>query len=347
MNSKNRIWDFDYLRIISSFFVVMLHVSAVFWYNRPVQSMDWMISNCLNIVTRISVPLFVMISGALFLSPQKEIPLRALWTKNIFRLFFLFLFWNTLYAILPCFENAQDKPDISEVLQSILSGRYHLWFLPMLMGLYALIPFLRTWLKTASKTELQYFMLLFFFFQVIRTSIQSFFNLQAVVEFLEYFDWAVVCSYLGYFILGYYLFHIGISPKTIKYLTIGMPFYYLGNILFSTLLSLHFGYARNSFFDSYGVFTFLTTITVFCIFTKKKEQDAPSAYTKTLLNELSKSTLGIYLMHLMIMESSWLQPLYELPVMIAIPLISLTTFCICAILTVLLRKLPFVGKWIV
>lgn len=56
--------DFDVLRIVAAFFVVVIHVSGWILYSFPADSPDWMIVNFFNTLARFAVPVFFMISGA-------------------------------------------------------------------------------------------------------------------------------------------------------------------------------------------------------------------------------------------------------------------------------------------
>ena len=135
MNSTKRVLAFDYLRILACFGVILLHASAKFLYILPVTSGKWLIANAVNIATRISVPLFVMISGALFLDPSKKLSTKELWLKHIIRMAIIYLIWMTAYALSHFIQISPSERNIKDLLKSILSGRYHLWFLPMLMGI--------------------------------------------------------------------------------------------------------------------------------------------------------------------------------------------------------------------
>ena len=77
---SNRVVCLDCLRVIASFAVVLIHVSAWFALNRPLVGV-----NCYNILgdmVRWCVPIFVMISGALFLDSKKDI--KEIYQKNIY-----------------------------------------------------------------------------------------------------------------------------------------------------------------------------------------------------------------------------------------------------------------------
>lgn len=87
----------DYLRLIATFAVVVLHVSASNWYGADVHGLAWQSFNFYDSATRWSVPIFVMISGALFLG--REIPIKKIYSKYILRLVIAFFTWNLFYAI--------------------------------------------------------------------------------------------------------------------------------------------------------------------------------------------------------------------------------------------------------
>lgn len=346
MESSKRNMSFDHIRIFACFSVVLLHVSAWFWYNRPLLSADWIIADAYNVLTRAGVPLFVMISGALFLNPDKETDIGRLWKKHILRLFVIYLLWMTIYAIRTFLQFPQEEQTIKAFVKLLLNGHYHLWFIPMLIGIYAMIPFLRAWTQNATISEFRYFFLLFFLFQIVRTSLRSFIENPEALTFIDNFRWEQICNYIGYFVLGYYLTYVGISEKANRILWFSLPICYLGNLLVSMLQNLHAVQAKSEFFDSFGIFTFFIVIAIFQFFTTRKAAATENRPSSKLVLEISKSTLGVYLMHLIIMESMLLRPLYSLPVILAIPLITICTFAISLIAATILRKLPMIGSFL-
>ena len=82
----------DILRIIACFSVIMLHASAQAWYSLPVDSFGFKVANSYDALFRFGVPVFVMISGALFLAPEKEPDVKKLYRHNILRLAILYIF---------------------------------------------------------------------------------------------------------------------------------------------------------------------------------------------------------------------------------------------------------------
>lgn len=64
-NLQERTVYFDFLRVLAAFSVVIVHVSAYKYYEVEVKTWEWQIFNIYNSVFRWTVPIFVMISGAL------------------------------------------------------------------------------------------------------------------------------------------------------------------------------------------------------------------------------------------------------------------------------------------
>ena len=133
MANSRRTYYFDYLRIVASFAVVLLHVAAQNWSTSDVNSFEWKVFNFFDGLVRWGVPVFVMISGALFLG--KELDLKVLYRKYIFKMIIVFLFWSLLYALWDYFVTGSITTTHSFV-RRIFAGRRHLWFIPMIIGMY-------------------------------------------------------------------------------------------------------------------------------------------------------------------------------------------------------------------
>ena len=90
-----RIAYFDVLRILATFAVIVLHLSAQHWADTDVYSRAWQAFNLYDSAVRWAVPVFVMISGALFLSGSQAAS-RHILKKNVSRLVTAFIFWSAL-----------------------------------------------------------------------------------------------------------------------------------------------------------------------------------------------------------------------------------------------------------
>ena len=347
MKRNKWLTQFDLLRILAALSVVSIHASAKLWYQFPIHSVDWMISNAINVLSRFGVPMFFMISGALLLAPDREITLKELWLRHILRLFIIYVIWSCIYGINSYLALCADTISWKDLTKSMLTGSYHLWFLPYLLGIYALHPILKKWTGNASKKDLQYFLLLFFVFSILKTTLASFIRTPEVLTFLDSFKMELACSFTAYFVLGYYLFHIGISEKWTKRLFIGFPFFCILNIAISTFQNWHFNELTSDFSNTFGLFTMLMTATIFLFFTKKTFQKESSEGCQKIWKQLAKGTLGVYLIHLLILYQPFIGKLYDsFPTIVSIPLVTVCCFLISLILATALRKLPIIGRFL-
>jgi surface polysaccharide O-acyltransferase-like enzyme len=153
-SQKIQIYYYFYiLRIISSFAVVLIHISAEYYYECKIQSNDFKISIFYNGLSRFCIPIFFMISGALFLG--RDLSFRKIYSKNIKRILIHLISWSFIYSI----SNLQlSKKNIKQIIFKFFSGHYHLWFLYSIIGLYILVPFLRE--ITKKDKLLKHFILL-------------------------------------------------------------------------------------------------------------------------------------------------------------------------------------------
>lgn len=204
---KDRVLYYDFLRALATIAVVMLHVSSNVYYEGAGHAGYW-IGVCYNAPTRWAVPVFVMLSGALFLDPQKTIPLKVLYSKYVLRLLIIFVVWALLY---PCFLQ-HVIPWIKGIptefsFPSLIHGYpIHLWFLPMLAGVYMMLPVLR--MIAAEKKVLDYFLVLWFGISVL-TFIPG-----IVADAVALFQIKLVLDYCGYFLLGYRLSILEMTART-------------------------------------------------------------------------------------------------------------------------------------
>lgn len=99
MNDK-RVGYFDILRIVSIFFVIVIHVTSVGLRLCETATPTWNVNWLLNSVSRWAVPVFFMVSGALFLEPSREITLKKLYKKSIFHIVVCIIVWGFFYSLL-------------------------------------------------------------------------------------------------------------------------------------------------------------------------------------------------------------------------------------------------------
>ena len=343
--------SFDLLRIISAFSVVMLHVSGVYITNSPVGSFDFRIANFMNSISRFGVPIFVMISGAIFLAEKKTVTLKKLWCKNIFRMLVVFGVWSFAYYVyqsLYWWNFDFWRHGIVRTITGCVYASDHFWFIFMIMGLYALVPMLRTWVHHASKKELDYFVILFLIFQIGRTTLSILIDKSLVQEILSLVKIVELSWYIGYFVIGYILVRYGVSARMKAWIYGLVPVGIVANFFISDYMSIKQGAYSAGIYDSFGVFTFIHSIALMIFFVDTFSKIKVGERAAKWCTNIALDTLGIYLMHVGLLDFFKCEQIIigSVPTLAGILLLSAACFSVSGLVSAVLRRIPFIGRYI-
>lgn len=344
----NRMVHYDLLRILASFSVVMLHVSAQFWYDFDVTDVRWLTVNAYDALSRFGVPVFVMLSGALFLPGPPKTDIKRLYGHNIMRLLLLYILWSSLYGLLDCRNLGFQGLTVRDILQEMLFGRYHLWYLPFQIGIYMLLPILRIWVQNADRKNIRYFLFLFLIFQIGSETIDALFVNKLVSYAVTLIRPDMITGYLGYFIWGYYIAHYGIKQKYHKFIYAAGIFSAACNVLISSRLALWQEQPLGKIYDSFSIFTLMVSTALFLFCNEKMGRHTFRPKTAKLIQELSLDTLGVYVMHVGLLECLNVLDIHSMMLskLFWIPLYAVIIFLMCSLLAAVLRRIPAIGKYI-
>jgi len=340
---NGRIISYDIIRLFGAFAVVWLHSTdrGIYHYYH---SGNWEIAIFYASLVRWAVPIFIMVSGALFLDLSKRIEIGKLWRKNITHIFLIFIFWSAIYTL---YSGISGK-EFSDIFKNLIQGPYHLWFLKLLIGLYIVVPILRTVLEGRMES---YFILLSTIAVFVIPLILHFIGYysmpaQSVLEgFYSALDIKMVSGYVGYFVLGHYLSHHQLKRHVIY------SIYLLGIlsvVMVCTLTyyeTLRIGYPTEAFFSNLYAFTFLEATALFLFLTRLR---IPEKYHQLLINASGK-TLGIYIIHVLVMEvvtKQWGIDEVSYNLVLYTPCYTVSIFCISFILISILTRLPLLKKFV-
>lgn len=156
MKRKQRIDYLDYLRLVAIFGVITVHVAtSLNFYHQDYAGLNWQILNFWDGLSRFCVPVFIMISGALFLNPNFELNRDKLFNKYLRRIVTAYVIWQLIYCGWYYFAKGSDLVTVARLL---LGSYDHLWYLPMIAGLYLVTPLLRPIAR--RRQLLEYYLLL-------------------------------------------------------------------------------------------------------------------------------------------------------------------------------------------
>ena len=346
---KKHIAYLEVLRLVACILVVGVHVSAFNLEQVPVESLNFKVMNGLDCLSILGVPLFVMISGALFLAPSYEITVKKFYTRKIPRIVFLYFFWLLFYNVVNFLENGtvwnftNVKKQI--VLESLLGkGMYHMWYLPMLAVLYLLTPFLKSFAADRKKCLL--FCALGFAYSILLpTALKFEFPYRTIVESLyNQFDCSFFGGYVTYYVLGHALHEYVPKLSAQKKAALG-----LGGVIAMGIeiavcnaWSVKTGIMSTILNTPFSVTAFIGAAAIFLLL----RDGVSGRKQKELSGKLAGLTLGIYLIHpLFLRIYGWLggTTLFA-PAAIAVPLIIVLITLISGAAVYALSKIPVVKK---
>lgn len=201
--NPNRLAYIDALRVVACFAVVAVHVLQVALHHGEVGSAGWWFSNLVMAVFYSSVPLFVMISGALLIDINKNDSFETFFKKRMNRLLIPIIFWSLFYLGYTYIESGlTSKMAIWLILHGVPYN--HMWYLYMTLGLYIfLIPIRSMCINSNRKTLLITIIIMFsvlaiYYFDESRIAAKGVFK-EAPLFVLSFIP------FLPYFVCGYYL----------------------------------------------------------------------------------------------------------------------------------------------
>lgn len=325
---KEKLSYISILRIIATIAVIAIHASSGYLNSTDIAGFDWQYANIINSFTRFSVPIFVMLSGALLLT--KEENTGFFYKKRLLKICYPFIFWTIVYI----FYNT-DVLDLStnELVATLIyrfknGANAHLWYLYMIIGLYLAIPFLQKIVQHATIRELEIFLVLWFITLFI-------FN-KHFPTYLPKLDVTFFSSYTGYLILGYYLRIKDFN--SLKWWSLAI-FIASGTSYFTYVMSWKVHEFRPLLYGYLSPNTVLIASSLF-IFVKSTSSDLKLPKWAAWIDQYS---FGVYLCHILILN--YVHPLLPFGTFLKIPLATFVTLICSILLTCSIRKLPF-GKYV-
>lgn len=215
---SGRLVNYDILRILAAYLIVMLHLSVQYINKAPVsvdEYLQWQQAVKLATVSRVGVPIFVMLSGAFLLRPDREISLIMIFKKYLPKLVAIFVFWSFFYSlaeqnffeilITSGLSDSWDKINWNKFWLYFAQGHYHMWYLYMLAGLYLITPLIKHITAQASKPQLIYFVVLCVLITSVTKLNQELWNIPVLDMLLDKLSLSFFLGYIGYYVAGYLL----------------------------------------------------------------------------------------------------------------------------------------------
>ena len=342
----------DLIRTIAIVGVILLHAANEGIAPQVMNQTEiyrWWAVNIYQTLGRTGVPLFVMLTGALLLQPSKTEPLSVFFKKRWARIGLPFLFWGAIYFAWDYFADNITLTS-SFIAQGILSGPYYqFWYLYMLVGLYLFTPILRIVVAHVNRETFKYFLSVWFFGAIL-SPVPGLFGAFHIDSNL-----LTIPLWVGYFLMGVFLLSVKLKRSTLLgLLALGLVLTAVGTYAIAATV----GGPQTYFFQDYfSPTTILSAVMLFLLLNTLKvpanPTEAPHPKINWLLRQISKSTLAIFLFHVIVLETLQRGYLWGFTIsgntinsIIEIPLITVVTLFICLGIILPLKKVPVLKKLI-
>ena len=345
LTKEGRNNSLSYIRAIGCIGVVLLH--AVFTGN--MLFLDSLNANQ-NLEAQIienlmmwAVPSFIMVTGALSLEPNKKIPLKKLFGKNIFKIIKSIVFFTIVYSIFDMAMNGEGFTSAGVMLgiSNILTGDgwAHMWYMYMLIGIYLLMPVYKLVTDNGSNRILKYFIAVYIIFVAIIPLFQVF-NLKCGFYIHER------NIYPCYLFLGYAInkeiIELDKRKSVIMILVSAIAVGTLTIVGFRNdiqNISLMWGYSSVLVvIGSAGIFGFIDNI----------ESSKPGLFGRFLI-KLDSCSFGIYLIHMiflrLIMTHLNINPFEYGGIWAFLP-VTVFVVAISWIITIVMKRIPILRSFI-
>ncbi len=334
---KKRNLSLDLLRILAAFMVIFIHVAAVSWSRKSVVTLDWFFANIYSSAVRSAVAIFFMISGALLLG--RDLSVKQILQKTS-RILLLYIFFVIVYNLLNLLWQPITNWSLGSLARLFTKQKYHLWYLPIIAGLYLMTPVFDALIKYKKGKYLKFYIILSVLFTVFIKTVDTLL-LSRYVQRVPLFNILYKINYplegaSMYYLLGYYLYKI--FDK--KYKNVWLVVVYFASVAITAFLNYKYSIIKGKplviLFNKYGLTSFLEAVSIFLIFKNLKI----NKHRKIILF-MSNATLTIYLVHPFIISvmSSFGITTLSFASAIAVPVLAL----ICFIISFFIYVLYYIG----
>lgn len=299
-------------------------------------------------IGRLGVPIFFFISGYLLLSRNFDSSsCLTFWKKNLVPLLICSELWILIINIY--FNLIRNTNlDISDLLLQMLFLKNfnisHLWYLPVIVGIYVFIPFISKVLNNFDpKLFILPYILAYIGFFII-PMINLLFQFTDMVSLRTNMNVAFVGGSYGLYLVTGFFISKGYFDKINKFLL-----FLTSLIALSLAVVLQVCFYSKGFYNPIWYDSPLIFITSFCIFLIFKNTNFEMLSSKLTLfdksiKQIALLSFGIYMVHKPILDNIVQFNLIEIRRSIKLILVFFVAFVLSWILVEVLNKIPRLGK---
>ncbi len=353
--NKERLDWLDLVRSAAILFVVLCHVAEInlFYSNINVGTSSLLFQlTAFTLFTfgRLGVPLFLFISGYLLLPRQyDDQKCFRFWKRNLLTLFILTEIWIIIYQLYLTWLHQTDF-QWAALLQNMLFLRLtdlpHIWYLPMILGLYLSLPFVSAVLKKFSWKVWCIPLIIVAVFSFTVPTLNILLNLFGYPSVSTPLDFGFLGSIYGIFLIFGYVVYKESAVNIIKRYALRKYFVIATGLFFAlTVYAQIYIAQKGTMYTVWYTFPPLALTAAF-LFLSLKNCRLPGKLA-LFFQYVSKYSFGIFLVHFPVMELlqkyipwNWLPVYGKIAIVLLLTLIC--SWCIVAVFS----KIPKVGKFL-
>lgn len=329
---------FDLLRCIAAITVVAIHVLTPYKYQLgELPFYQWFTAIAVNGSARWAVPVFILITGALLLSDSREFDGRYYIKRRLAKVVVPFIVWSVFYAFL---SGWQPEGFQLQTVQHLIVNSYqqetyyHLGFFYYFIPLYLIAPAFQFMVRSNQTQLLNVFVLLW-----LITSCLHLFAIDGI--------WSnQLWLYSGYLPLGYILFkQVSVSRRNIALISLLGVASVILTITMVTNLSLTADEYRVGCWLSYKTINTIVIAAMVFLLCRAIAPRLPESL-HVMVKSGSRYSLGIYLLHPLILWPVKLLGWDDGNPVWMIPFWTLVTFLLALLVSYLLSR-SVKTRWLV
>lgn len=342
---KERIIYIDVMRSFAILLVVLCHATELYYsssyYNLlPTSQVSFFIQSFFYVISRLGVPLFLMITGVLMLN-KKEINIKSFYKDHLLSLFIITELWLIINNFFYCLIN-QTEIDIVNILYQMLFLEplrlNQMWYMSLILGIYIFIPYVKKGIEGSLATKLVLIPLIlgvivYFINPTINILLNaSFSNITTKTMNLD-------VSFIGgiggiYVLTGYYLSKIKREFKQSILLLLLTIFIILNIECLLYLKSLQFDYTGFLWYSN--IFTYISSMIVFLLV----KNFSFLLFLKKICFYLSRISFAIFLIHMIILSALFHEfNVLTFPIPVQIVTYFFVTLLLCVFCIFILDKI--------
>jgi surface polysaccharide O-acyltransferase-like enzyme len=296
----------------------------------------------LNNIWQWCVPIFVMITGVLFLNPEKEITVEKIIKKYVLRIVLAIILFGIPYCLMEIIFDANMSFNIGQIgiaVLNVIQGKSwdHMWYLYMIAGLYLCIPVIKTFVINSPPNVVKYTLTVLFIFTSIIPSLES------IIPYKFGIYIPINSVYVFYLLMGYYIHYNKIT------INVGILWTLLTvYILFAIFMPINKNFVNLSggghlILTGYNSpIVIMATFAIFCIMHQKNKANK-------IIEIIAPMCFGIYLIHTLFINFLYkfikLTP-GKYPLIIVIIMAIIITIVLSTGFSYIARKIKIIKKYV-